>query len=152
VYHPEWLDNPVLVKKKNVNWRMCVDYTSIIKACSKDLFALPHIDQVVDSTAGCETLCFLGSYSGHHQIAMDSDDQLTTTFITHFGCFCYSSMPFGSKNAGASYQRCKRRVFNELIGQLVEAYVNDINVKSMRMGDLVPYFAVVFEKLRKFQV
>jgi hypothetical protein len=56
VFHPEWLANPVLVKKKNKKWRMCVDYMSLNKACPKDLFPLPRIDQVVDSTAGCETL------------------------------------------------------------------------------------------------
>jgi hypothetical protein len=63
VFHPEWLANPVLVKKKNKKWRMCVDYTSLNKACPKDRFPLPRIDQVVDSTAGCETLCFLDAYS-----------------------------------------------------------------------------------------
>jgi hypothetical protein len=54
VYHPEWLANPVLVKKKNGKWKMCVDYTSLNKACPKDLFPLSRIDQVVDSTSGCE--------------------------------------------------------------------------------------------------
>jgi hypothetical protein len=66
VFHPEWLANPVLVKKKNNKWRMCVDYTSLNKACPKDPFPLPRIDQVVDSTAGCETLYFLDAYSGYH--------------------------------------------------------------------------------------
>ena len=51
VFHPEWLANPVLVLKKNKTWRMCVDYTSLNKACPKDPFALPQIDQVIDSTA-----------------------------------------------------------------------------------------------------
>jgi hypothetical protein len=85
VFHPEWLANPVLVKKKNKKWRMCVDYTGLNKACPKDLFPLPHIDQVVDSTAGCETLYFLDAYSGYHQIAMCVSDQLATSFITPFG-------------------------------------------------------------------
>jgi hypothetical protein len=66
VFHPEWLANPVLVKKKNKKWRMCVDYASLNKACPKDLFPLPRIDQVVDSTAGCGTLCFLDVYSEYH--------------------------------------------------------------------------------------
>jgi hypothetical protein len=66
VFHPEWLANPVLVKKKNKKWRMCVDYTSLNKVCPNDLFPLPRIDQVVDSTAGCETLYFLDAYSGYH--------------------------------------------------------------------------------------
>jgi hypothetical protein len=58
VFHPEWLANPVLVKKKNKKWRTCVDYTSLNKACPKDPFPLPRIDQVVDSTTGCETSVF----------------------------------------------------------------------------------------------
>ena len=56
VYHPEWLANPVLVQKKSGKWRMCVDYMGLNKACPKDSFPLPHIDQVVDSTSECETL------------------------------------------------------------------------------------------------
>jgi hypothetical protein len=80
VFHPKWLANPVLVKKKNKKWRMCVDYTNLNKACPKDSFPLPRIDQVVDSTVGCKTLCFLDAYSGHYQ------------------------MPFGLKNAGATFQ------------------------------------------------
>jgi hypothetical protein len=66
VFHPEWLANPVLVKKKNKKWRMCVDYTGLNKACPKDPFPLPRIDQVVNSTAVCETLYFLDAYSGYH--------------------------------------------------------------------------------------
>jgi hypothetical protein len=58
VFHPTWLANPVLVKK-NGKWRMCVDYTGLNKACPKVPFPLPRIDQIVDSTAGCELLCFL---------------------------------------------------------------------------------------------
>jgi hypothetical protein len=78
-------------------------------------FLLPRIDQVVDSTTGCETLCFLDTYSGYHQRAMCIADQLATSFITLFGAYCYKTMPFGLKNAGATFQRCMRRVFGELI-------------------------------------
>jgi hypothetical protein len=74
VYHPEWLANPVLVKKKSGKWRMCVDYTGLNKVCPKDPFPLPRIDQVVDSTSGCETLYFLDAYSGYYQIAMKEFD------------------------------------------------------------------------------
>jgi hypothetical protein len=97
VYHPEWLANLVLVKRKSGKWRMCVDYTSLNKVCPKDLFPLPHIDQVVDSTSGCETLCFLDVYFGFDQIMMKQSDQLTTSFITPFRSYCYISMPFGLK-------------------------------------------------------
>nr|CAE03595.1 OSJNBa0087O24.18 [Oryza sativa Japonica Group] len=63
VLHPEWLANPVMVRKANGKWRMCVDFTDLNKACPKDHFPLPQIDQLVDSTAGCELLSFLDAYS-----------------------------------------------------------------------------------------
>jgi hypothetical protein len=85
VFHPEWLANPVLVCKKNSKeWRMCVDYTDLNKHCPKDPFGLPRIDQVIDSTAGCDLLCFLDCYSGYHQIAIKEEDQEKTLFITLF--------------------------------------------------------------------
>src|SRR5215216_539300 len=65
VFYPDWLANRVLVLKKNNKWHMCIDYTSLNKACSKDPFAFPRIDQVIDSTAGCELLSFLDAYSGY---------------------------------------------------------------------------------------
>ena len=74
VFHPEWLANPALVKKKSGKWRKCVDYTSLNKACPKVPFTLPHIDQIIDSTAGCELLSFLDAYSGYHQIEMKESD------------------------------------------------------------------------------
>ena len=74
VHHLEWLANPVLVQKKSGKWRMCVDYTGLNKACPKDPFPLPHIDQIVDSTSGCETLYFLDAYSGYHPITMKESD------------------------------------------------------------------------------
>ena len=81
VHHPDWL-----VKKKNGKMRMCVDYMSLNKACLEVLFPLPRIDQIIDSTAGCEILSFLDAYSGYHQIKMKESDQLATSFITPFGC------------------------------------------------------------------
>jgi hypothetical protein len=106
VLHLEWLANPNLVLKNNkVDWRMCVDYTDLNKNRPKDPFGLPRIDQVVDSTAGCYMLSFVDCYSGYHQISLAKEDEENTAFITPFGAFCYTSMPFGLKNAGATYQR-----------------------------------------------
>ena len=83
---------------------MCVDYMGLNKVCPKDIFPLPHIDQVVDWTSGCKTLCFLDAYSGYHQIMMKESDQLATSFITPFRSFCYVTMSFDLKNARATYQ------------------------------------------------
>ena len=99
VSHPEWLANLMLVKKKNGKWRLCMDYIGLNKACPKVPFPLPRIDQIVDSTTGCETLSFLDAYSGYHQIKMKEFDQLVTSFITPFGMYCYVTMPFGLRNA-----------------------------------------------------
>ena len=97
VFHPEWLANPVIVIKKNGTWCMCIDYSSLNKECPKDQFALPRIDQVIDSTTGCELLYFLDAYSGYHQIKMSVEDQEKTSFITPYGAFYYVTMPFGLK-------------------------------------------------------
>jgi hypothetical protein len=148
VFHPTWLANPVLVKKKNGKCWMCVDYTSLNKACPKVPFPLPRIDQIVDSTAGCELLCFLDAYSGYHQIKMKESDQLVTSFITPFGMYCYVTMPFGLRNAGATYQRCMQHVFGDHIGRTVEAYVDDIVVKTRKADDLVSDLSIAFGCLR----
>jgi DNA-binding transcriptional ArsR family regulator len=86
VFQPTWLANPVLVKKKNGKWRMCIDYSSLNKACPKVPFPLPRIDQIIDSTAGCELLCFLDAYSGYHQIKMKESDQLAIRSSRRSGC------------------------------------------------------------------
>ncbi len=70
VFFPEWLANPVLVLKKNKQWRMCINYTSLNKACPKDNFPLPKIDRLVDSTAGYHLISFMDTYSGYNQIPM----------------------------------------------------------------------------------
>jgi hypothetical protein len=66
--HPVWLANPVIVPKANGKLRMCINYTSLNKACPKDPYPLPRIDQIVDSTSGCDLLSFLDAYSSFHQI------------------------------------------------------------------------------------
>jgi hypothetical protein len=148
VFHPECLANPVLVKKKGGKGRMCVDYTGLNKACPKVPYPLPCIDQIVDSTTGCETLSFLDAYSGYHQIKIKESDQLVTSFITPFGMYCYTTMPFGLRNAGATYQRCMNHVFREHIGRKVEAYIDDIVVKTRKASDLFSDLEVTFGCLR----
>jgi hypothetical protein len=89
VPHPSWVANPVVVPKPmTFKWRLCIDFTDLNKACPKDPFPLPRIDMIVDSTAGCELLCFLDAFSGYHQIMMSLEDQEKTAFITPKGCYC----------------------------------------------------------------
>ena len=117
---------------------MCVDYTDLNKHCPKDPFGLPRIDEVVYSTAGCELLSFLDCYSGYHQVALKKDDQIKMSFITPFGAYCYTTMSFGLKNAGATYQRAIQACLkDEIKDDLVEAYVDDVVVKTKEAHTLV---------------
>ena len=131
---------------------MCVDYTDLNKACPKDPFGLPRIDQVVDSTAGCELLSFLDCYSGYHQISLKEDDCLKTSFITPFGAYCYIIMPFGLKNAGATYQRMIQRCLQSQIGRNVEAYVDDVVIKTQNKDDLIADLEETFKNIRSFRM
>uniref|UniRef100_A0A2N9HX06 Uncharacterized protein n=1 Tax=Fagus sylvatica TaxID=28930 RepID=A0A2N9HX06_FAGSY len=152
VYYPDWLANVVMVKKSTGKWRMCVDFTDLNKACPKDSFPLPRIDQLVDSTAGHKLLTFMDAFSGYNQIVMDEDDQEKTSFITSRGLFCYKVMPFGLKNAGATYQRLMNRMFHDQIGRNVEVYVDDMLVKSKEEDGHLDDLRETFQTLRKYQM
>ncbi|GMH03833.1 hypothetical protein Nepgr_005672 [Nepenthes gracilis] len=116
VQYPEWLSNVVLIKKSSGKWRMCVDFTDVNKACPKDSFPLLRIDQLVDSTSGHELLSFMDAYSRYNQIRMDPEDEEHTSFMTDQWTYCYKMMPFGLKNAGATYRRLVNKMFKLEIG------------------------------------
>jgi hypothetical protein len=129
---------------------MCVDYTDLNKHCPKDHFWLPRIDQVVDSTAGCVLLCFLDCYSGYHQITLKEEDQIKTVFITLFRTYAYKTMSFRLKNAGATYQRVIQMCFTDQLHRNVEAYVDDVIIKTRNLEDLIANLEEMFNSLRKF--
>lgn len=149
VRHPEWLANPVIVPKKGGKERMCVDFTSLNKACPQDPFPLPRIDQIVDSTAECDLLCFLDAFSGYHQIKMAAEDVEKTAFISPCGVFCYTCMPFGLRSAGATFQRLMRITLGPQLGRNAEAYVDDIVVKSREARTLIKDLEETFANLRE---
>ncbi|XP_013721281.1 uncharacterized protein LOC106425107 [Brassica napus] len=126
------LANPVVVKKKNGKWRICVDFTNLNKACPKDSYPLPNIDRLVASTDGNEMLTFRDAFSGYNLIMMHPDDREKTAFITDRGTYCYKVMSFGLKNAGATYQRLVNRMFVDKLGDTMEVYIDDMLVKSRR--------------------
>ena len=105
VFYPEWLANTIVVKKKSGEWRVCVDFTDLNKACSKDSFPMPKIDQLVDATIGHPRMSFLDAFQGYHQIPLALDDQEKTAFVTPVRNYHYKVMPFGLKNVGSTYQR-----------------------------------------------
>jgi ribonuclease HI len=148
VHHPVWLANPVIVPKANGKLWMWIDYTSLNKACSKDPYPLPSIDQIMDSTSECDLLSFLDAYSGFHQIQMSREDRKHTTFVTVDGLYCYVVMPYGLKNALRTFIRAMSKTFGDLIRDKVEIYVDDIVVKTRRGSTLVEDLTLVFDKLR----
>jgi hypothetical protein len=105
--------------------RVCVDYTSLNKHCPKDPFPLPRIDQIINSTAGYARLSFLDAYSGN-QIKLRKEDGEKTAFITPYDVFCYQVMPFGLKNAGATYQRMMQNCLGSQIGRNIQVYIDEI--------------------------
>jgi hypothetical protein len=127
---------------------MCIDYTNLNKACPKDPYPLPRIDQIVDSTFGCDLLSFLDAYSGFHQIQMSRQDRKHTGFVTVDGLYYYVVMPYGLKNALSTFVWVMRKTFDDLIRDRVEVYVDDIVVKTKRGSSLVEDLTLVFDKLR----
>jgi hypothetical protein len=153
VIHTKWVPNPVLVPKKNTKVLcMCVDDTSLNKACPKYPFPLPRIDQVIDSTAGSELLCFLDAYLGYHQIKMKESDQLATSFVTPYDTYCYMTIPFSLKNAGATYQRTMQKCLADQIGRNIHTYVDDIAIISKKQDDLIADLQETFNNLRKYNM
>nr|GEW49643.1 reverse transcriptase domain-containing protein [Tanacetum cinerariifolium] len=130
VYYHDWLSNPVMVKKHDGSWRMCVDFKDLDKACLQDCYPLPEIDWKVESLCGYPFKCFLDAYKGYHQIQMAAADEEKTAFHTGHGVYCYTKMPFGLKNAGATYQRRMDKAFENQMGRNIEVYVDDLVVKS----------------------
>ena len=152
VEYPEWLANVVLIKKANGNWRLCIDFTDVNKACPRDSFPLPRIDLIVDATVGHELLSFMDAFSGYNQICMNPDDQEKTSFITAQGTYCYRVMPFGLKNAGATYQRLVNRMFQKHIGTTMEVYIDDMLVKSPTAKLHIAHLSEAFQILREYNM
>jgi hypothetical protein len=147
VHHLQWLANPVVIPKAGRKLRICIDYTSLNKACSKDHFSLPRINQIVDSTSDCDLLYFLDAYFGFHQIPMSREDEEHTAFIIVDDLFCYVSMPYGLKNALPIFMRAMHKTFDDLIRNLIEVYVDDIIVKIKSRASLLDNLAQVFDRL-----
>ncbi|XP_075640451.1 uncharacterized protein LOC142612219 [Castanea sativa] len=120
-FFPKWLANTVVVRKKNGKWRVCVDFTNLNQACPKDPFPMPKIDQLVIAVYRHPRMSFLDTFQGYHQIALSVEDQEKTAFITPDANCHYTVMPFGLKNAGATYQRMMTRMFRDKIGHTVES-------------------------------
>ncbi|XP_012853665.1 PREDICTED: uncharacterized protein LOC105973192 [Erythranthe guttata] len=152
IQFPTWLSNAVLVQKANGQWRMCIDFRHLNKACPKDDYPLPRIDQLVDATVGCELLSMMDASQGYHQIPLEDKDQPAVSFITTTGTYCYVVMPFGLKNVGATYQRLMDKMFQAQLGRNIEVYVDDMLVKSKKRSTHLADLAETFATLRLYRM
>ena len=130
-------------------WRVCADYIDLNEAYPKDSFPLPRIDQIMDATTGHVIPSFLDAFSGYHQIPMHPSDEEKIAFITPHGLYCYNIMPFGLKNARATYQRMVTKIFQPLIGKSMEVYIDDMLVKSKERPDHTMHLQETFKLLRR---
>ena len=147
VKYPEWLANVVVVPKKGDKWRVRVNYTDPKEACPKDSFLLLRIDQIVAALIGHGMISSLDAFSRYHQIPMHLHDVEKTTFITSHGLYCYNVMPFGLKNAGATYQRLVTKIFQPLMGKTMEVYIDTMLFKSKECPDHMKQLQETFELL-----
>ncbi|GKV42001.1 hypothetical protein SLEP1_g49463 [Rubroshorea leprosula] len=136
-------------EEANGKWRMCIDYTNLNNACPNDCYPMPSIDKLVEAASGNERLSLLDAYSGYHQVPMALEDEEKTAFYAGDEIYCYVMMPFGLKNAGATYQKMVTIVFHAQIGKNLEVYVDDIVVKSLKAEDLLDDLDETFNNLRK---
>ncbi|GJU58033.1 reverse transcriptase domain-containing protein [Tanacetum coccineum] len=152
VKYPTWISNPVLVKKVDGSWRMCIDFKNINFACPKDYYSLPEIDSKIESVVGFPLKCFLDAYKGYHQVHMAEEDEEKTTFYTDQGTYCYTKMLFGLKNTGATYQRLVDKAFQSQIRRNLEVYVDDMVVKSKSEREMLADIAETFDNLKRINM
>ena len=142
----------MVVKKKNGKWQVCVDFTNLNKACPKDLFPMPRIDQLDGATVGHPRMSFLDAFQGYHQISLAPEDQEKTVFVTPTGNYHYKVMPFGLKNTGSTYQRMMTMMFEPQLGKNIEVYIDDMVVKSKEVFDHMDDLGNIFGTLRKHKL
>jgi hypothetical protein len=130
--YAEWISNVVPVYKKNGKLRVCIDFRDLNKATPMDGYPMPIVDMLVDAAVGHKMISFMDGNAGYNQIFMATEDIAKTTFRCPgaIGLFEWIVMTFGLKNAGATYQRAMNYIFHELIGRVVEIYIDDVVVKS----------------------
>jgi hypothetical protein len=149
IAYPTWLSNVVMIQKKSGKWRMCIDFTSLNKACPKDNFPLLQINKIVDCAVGCEVMSLLDYFLGYHQIHMKEEDKTNTSFITPFGMYCFVRMSEGLKNASSTFSHLSKKVLRSQMGRNVFTYVDDIIVASKSKEDHLSDLAEIFANMRE---
>jgi hypothetical protein len=147
----EWVSNLVSVAKKQGTIHVCVDYRDLNKACPKENYPTPFIDQIIDNCAGSVILSFMDGFSGYNQIEILPTDQHKTAFICPWGTFAYRKLPFGLKNAGATFQRAMSYTFHD-IKHITELYLDDLPAHSLHRSDHINHLRAIFLRCRFYRI
>lgn len=130
-----WSSPVVLVKKKNGEWRFCVDYRKLNKVTKKDVYPLPRIDDALDCLAGAKIFSIMDLKSGYWQIEVDEKDREKTAFVTPDGLYEFKVMPFGLCNAPATFERMMDTVLRGLKWNICLCYLDDIIVYAPNFSE-----------------
>jgi hypothetical protein len=122
------------------------------QALPKDPFLLSRIDQIIDSTAGCARLSFLDAYSSYNQIKLKKEDEEKTAFITPYDVFFYQVMPFGLKNAGATYQWMMQNCLGSQIGRNIQVYIDDVVITTRKEESVISDLKETFDNLNRYKL
>ena len=122
----EWVSNLVPTRKKTTEIRLFVDMRNVNKVSLKDNYPLPKMDHILQRVVEASRISLLDGFSGYNQILVHLDDQENTSFTTPWGTFMYIKMPFGLKNAGATFQREMDIAFAKEIHDFLVIYLNDL--------------------------
>jgi len=147
----DWVSNIVPVNKKQGTIRICVDYRDINRACPKDNYPTPYMDQIIDDCASSEIFSFMDGFFGYNQINILPADQPKMAFICPWGTFAYYKLPFGLKNAGATFQRAMSYAFHD-IKHIVQLYLDDLPTHSLRRADHLVHLRAIFMRCKHYRI
>jgi ribonuclease HI/transposase InsO family protein len=152
IRYSSWMSNLVVVRKKNGDIRLCVDFRNLNQMSLKDNYPLPNMEHLLQRVTGAGMMSMLDGFSGYNQVLLKREDQLKTAFTTPWGTFMYLRMPFGLMNAGATFQRAMDYAFRDLIQKIIEIYQDDLTVVSKERKDHLSHLRTVFERCREYGI
>jgi hypothetical protein len=147
----EWVSNPVPIDNKGGSIRVCVDYRDINKACPKENFPTPFIDQIVDDCASSEIFSLMDGFSGYNKINIAPEDQHKMAFICPWGTFAYKKLPFSLKNSSATFQHAMSYAFHD-IKHIVQPYLDNFPAHSLRRVDHPNHLRAIFLRCRFYRI
>ena len=152
VRHTTWVSNPVIVRKKSGDIRICIDFRNLDQASLKYNYPLPNMENLLQSVTGARMLSMLDSFSGYNQVQIRKEDRGKITFTTPSETYEYIRMPFGLLNVGSTFQRAMDQAFSDLIGKIIAIYQDDLTVFSKERGDHVKHLRKILDRCRKFVI